>query len=330
KARLALDLLLPAGRPRADESLASFVRRRLGKEALERLAQPLLGGIYTADPERLSLAATMPQLLEMERRQGSVIRGLRRQGSGRSASGARYNLLHSFRDGMQALAEALASRLPDVRHGSRLDGLDRVQDGWRLRLSGGRQEVFDAVCLCLPAPEVVRLLPELPAHGIGYASSATINLGFRREQIAHPLDGMGFVVPDVERRSIIACTFSSVKYAGRAPEGRVLLRAFAGGATHPDRYAVADGEMVEAALRDLRDLLGVRGEPEIVWLSRWPESMAQYDVGHLDRVRALDEAASRLPGLALAGAAYRGVGVPDCVASGLGAANKLLCQLGSI
>jgi oxygen-dependent protoporphyrinogen oxidase len=304
KARMLADLVVPR-RSVADETLGSFVRRRLGGEALERLAQPLLGGIYGADPERLSLEATMPQFLAMERRHGSVIRGL--LGRSERASGARYGMFLTFRDGMQTLVDALASRLGDARLGTRVSALADV---------GG-----DAVCLAAPPPEAARLAPELPFPAVSYSSVATINFGFQRSQVRHPLDGAGFVVPAVEGRTLMACTFSSSKFESRAPAGRVLLRAFAGGMLQPDVYSLPDTELISRCLAELAELLGISGEPEEVWLNRWPDSMPQYEPGHLDRVATLEQALP--PNLALAGNAYRGVGIPDCVASGFAAAERL-------
>ncbi len=333
KARMLLDLVLPRGSGHSDESLASFVRRRLGREALERLAQPLLGGIYGADPECLSLAATMPQFLDMERGHGSIIRGLlaRRE----QASGARYGLFLSFREGMQTLVDALAPRAGEVRLNTPVTELSplpprreraRVREpgGWAVT-AGAEQLEFEQVCLCLPLPEAARLAPTLPLRAMPYSSVATINFGFRRSQIRHRLDGAGFVVPAIERRTIMACTFGSEKFEGRAPGDRVLLRAFAGGMLNQEAYSLPDNQLIERSLRDVSDLLDVSGDPEEVWLSRWPDSMPQYEVGHLDRVAQLEQALP--PALGLAGNAYRGVGIPDCLASGFSAADRLLSRV---
>lgn len=305
KARMLLDLALPPQRSEEDESLASFVRRRLGREALDRLAQPLLGGIYGADPEHLSLAATMPQFLEMERRHGSVVRALLARHQ--QASGARYGLFLTFKDGMQSLVNALAARLTDVRLGASITSLSDLQ--------------ADAVCLALPLPGVAQLSPTLPLPPTAYSPAVTLNLGFRRSQIPRLAEGAGFVVPHVERRSIIACSFSSQKFEGRADEDRVLLRAFAGGMLNPD-LGSSDEELMAAALKDLADLIGIQGTPDETLVTRFPASMPQYEVGHRRAVKSLFEALP--PHVALAGNAYSGVGVPDCVVSGFAAADRLL------
>jgi oxygen-dependent protoporphyrinogen oxidase len=348
KARMALDLLLPRRRGvngLDDESLAAFVRRRLGREALERMAQPMVGGIYTADPEVLSLRATMPRFLEMERRDRSLILSMwkagRRAGAearhGRGASGARYSLFLSFDEGVQVLTDALAARLPaaGVRLNTKVTTL-RTEGGarrWTLTTDAGETFEADAVCLALPAYAAARLLrhtddalaDELDA--IPYASTATVNLAYRRADIPHPLDGFGFVVPFVERRVTLACTFSSVKFPSRAPVGHALLRAFVGGALQPDMFELDEERMTEAVRRDLRDLLGVEAPPLFAHVEKWPRSMAQYHLGHSARVARIRDAAGRLPALALCGNAYEGAGLPDCVRGGEAAAEALLKAL---
>jgi len=350
KLRMALDLVLPRRASEADESLADFVARRLGREALERMAQPMLGGIYTADPRHLSMQATMPQFLDMERRHRSLILALRHRqrqanaqqpgvcpGPRSGVSGARYGLFASFRRGMQTLVDALADRLPagTVRLQTPVCSVRRDPDSqrWVVSPQACPDLEADAVCLALTAPQAARLLtsldPELAAglKDIPYASSATVTMAYDRTDIAHPLNGMGFVVPAVEQRNLIACTFSSVKFAGRAPDGKVLLRAFVGGALHQEQALWPDAKLQDAVLRDLRQLLGLNGTPALCHVSRHPNAMPQYHVGHLTRVERLEAAVRRWPGLALAGNAYRGVGVPDCIRSGDEAAHGLLQSL---
>ncbi len=342
KLRAGLDWVLPSRPASGDESLAQFVTRRLGREALERLAQPMVGGIYTADPEQLSLQATMPNFLEMERRHGSLIRALRhnqRAAKSQGASGARYGLFVTFRNGMQTLVDRLAATLPadTVRMQTRVRGLSQVPgtSRWQVQLPEGADLDVDAVCLALPAALSSTLLqsinPDLSAElDIPYASSAIVNLAFRRQDVAHALDGMGFVVPAVEKRSLIACSFSSVKFAGRASDDQVLLRAFVGGALQHTQYERSDAEIQQAVCQDLQDLLGVRGDPLHVQVSRWPQSMAQYHLGHVERVARIESLVSHLPGLVLAGNGYHGVGIPDCIRSGNTAAAALLDHLSAV
>ncbi len=340
KARTLLDLRLPRRRSDADESLASFVRRRFGREALARLAQPMIGGIYTADPERLSLRATFPQFLEMEARHGSVIRALRREQSAASpadqaVTGARYGLFATLDDGLQVLVDALAERLPAgaVRLSTPVAGVAREGARWAVRLRDGAVVGADGVIVTTSAFQAARLLRDLDPdigrelEAIPYASSLTVNLAYRREEVAHPLDGFGFVVPSCEGRSIIACSFSSVKFPNRAPAGHVLLRAFAGGALQPEPLEWDDRTLLTAVHRDLEELLGIRSAPLWSHVARHPRSMPQYHVGHLRRVQALEGHLNRWPTLKLAGNAYRGIGIPDSIRSGGAAAHALLAEL---
>ena len=358
KLRMALDLVLPRRASEDDESLADFVTRRLGREALERMAQPMVGGIYTADPRHLSMQATMPQFPDMERRHRSLILALRHRqrqagaqqpgacpGPRSGVSGARYGLFASFRHGMQTLVDALADRLPAgaVRLQTPVCSVRRVSPShspggarggrWIVSPQHGPDFEADAVCLALTAPQAARLLsdldPELAAGlcAIPYASSAIVTLACDRADVAHPLNGMGFVVPAVEQRNLIACTFSSVKFAGRAPADKVLLRAFVGGALQQEQALWPDAKLQDAVLRDLRQLLGLTGTPRLCHVSRHSSAMPLYHVGHLARIERLETVIRRWPGLALAGNAYHGVGVPDCIRSGDEAAGDLLEEL---
>jgi oxygen-dependent protoporphyrinogen oxidase len=389
KARIAMDLLLPrgsvngnaddttdaSGDASGDESLAHFVRRRLGQEALERMAQPMIGGIYTADPETLSLQATMPRFLEMEHKHRSLIRALRKQSKTSNAvkftteddeerkasgpmtgtSGARYNLFLSFDRGMQLLTDKLAERIsdfglrrgeqsapPTIRINTAVQSLALEGEAgaageptkWKLRTNSNETLVADAVCLALPGRLSAQLLSNVDSQlasqldGISYASSGTINLAYRRADIPHPLDGFGFVVPFIEKRSLIACTFSSVKFAGRAPEGYALLRAFVGGALQPDVLNLTEADLISRVRDDLRDLLGIEQPPVFSELTRWDHSMPQYHVGHVEKVQRIQERVALLPHITLAGNAYSGPGIPDCIRSGETAADQLIAMLG--
>src|SRR5438552_2902146 len=278
----ALDLVLPRGLD-PDESLGAFVRRRLGRQALERVAQPLVAGIYTADPDLLSLAATMPRFLELERRERSLILALwraarRAPAENREASGARWSLFVTFAEGMEELVRALQSRIPPgaVRLKERVTGVTREGGRWRVATAEGHAAEADAVILACEAHQTARALrythPSLALllEGIPYASSATVTLAWRRADIPHPLDGFGFVVPQTERRPVIACTFSSVKYPGRAPEGGALLRVFLGGAMNEGVLEGDDETLARLARGELAELLGVRVPPLWTRVGRYP------------------------------------------------------------
>jgi oxygen-dependent protoporphyrinogen oxidase len=342
KARMALDLIIPRRAPTNgtdDESLADFVRRRLGREAFERMAQPMIGGIYTADPEKLSLRATLPRFLEMEREHGSVIRALWKQRrvqapeQNRGTSGPRYSLFLSFDKGMQVLSDELSSRLNGLIHlniKAEALSLDIPTKRWKIRLSDNTAIDADIVCVAIPAYAAASLLKEADAelsrllNQIEYASTATINLAYRRADVPHPLDGFGFVVPFIENRSILACTFSNVKFVGRAPADHVLLRAFVGGALQPQLFELDEDEMLRRVREDLRDLLGIVTSPLFTSVEKWRRSMPQYHVGHLDLVSQIQARAQTLPGLHLAGNSYSGAGVPDCIRSSEAVAEQIL------
>jgi protoporphyrinogen/coproporphyrinogen III oxidase len=334
KLRMALDLVLPRGGG-DDESLGAFVRRRLGAEALERVAQPLVAGIYTADPDDLSLTATMPRFLELERRQRSVILGLRRalrQAPLPGTSGARWSLFVTFAGGMEELVTTVANRLPagSVILEQRVTGLERAAGGWRVATAEGRRFEGDRLILATEAHATARLTryvdPALATllEQIPYSSAATVSLGYRRGDVPHALDGFGFVVPRTEGKALLAGTFSSVKYPGRAPSGHVLIRGFLGGMLNAAMLSEDDDTLIARARTELRAALGIAAEPVLTRLHRWPASMPQYQVGHLARVETIERAVRALPGLELAGGAYRGVGIADCVHSGETAAEQAL------
>jgi protoporphyrinogen/coproporphyrinogen III oxidase len=345
KLRLFAERLLPRRKEQGDESLAEFARRRLGRETFERIVQPLVGGIYTANPEKLSLQATLPRFLEMERRWGSLTRGARQariakggaRADGNGESGARYGLFVAPRDGLSSLVQAIARKLPPhtIRLGCRVERLvPRGEDGWTMALADGPGAIdCDAVIVAAPASAAAQILSSVEAGlaenlaRIEYAGTAVVSLAMRRDQISHPLDGFGFVVPAIENRRILAASFASIKFAGRAPADTVLVRAFIGGACQGELLDLDDEALRRIASEELRALLGIRGECTLRDIARWPRSMPQYHLGHLSLVESIEQAAARWPGLALAGSAYRGVGIPHCIHSGEMAADKTHAEL---
>ncbi len=339
KLRMAADIVIPRRDSNGDESLGAFVRRRLGREALERVAQPMVGGIYSADPDRLSLRATMPRFLDMEHKYGSVIRGMlaarRARDSAASARGPRYDLFVSLTNGLEDIPRELARRLPKetLHTGCRVSIVHREANTWRIEC-GEHSYVADALCIATPSYVAATMLrtvtPELADEldAIEHSSSATVNLVYRREDVPAALSGFGFVVPAIERRTVMACTFSSFKYRGRSPEDKILLRAFVGGALAPENFSLDDQAMASAVQHDLSQLSGLSAAPIETVISRYPRSMPQYHVGHLDRMDRIDAQLSGLPGLSLAGNAYRGTGLPDCIRSGNSAAHSMASLLG--
>ncbi|MFM8735180.1 MAG: protoporphyrinogen oxidase [Pirellulales bacterium] len=323
-----------------DESLEQFAVRRLGREAFERLVQPLASGIWTADPSRLSMAAACPDFLALEREHGSLWAGerarLRRQPPAGEATGARYGQFITLASGMETLPRTLAAQLRQcgVRFAkAAATGLVRESDGrWRVETTGadGGTLRADAVVVASPAPVASRLLAGTDANlaadlaAIDYAGSCIVSLGFTRDRVSHPLDAAGMVIPRAEGRRVLAVSFSSSKFPGRAPRGCVLMRVFIGGALDPEAVRLDDAALVERALSEVEQMLGTRGEPRLAHVERWAGAMPQYHLGHVARMARIDAAVARLPGLTIAGAAYAGVGIPQVIASGRRAAEACL------
>lgn len=365
KLRVLAEWFVPPRRDGVDETLAEFACRRLGREAFERLVQPLVAGIYTSAAERLSVAAALPRFVELERNHGSLARGLRREaraakarqlvpsvpsslqgaplqaGDDAHSTGARYGLFVAPRDGLSSLVSAVAARLPaDVlRLGTRVQRLHRGDGHWGLELQQGTRLGAHALVLAVGAPEAARLLaplhPPIAAElgAIEYAGTTLVLLGYARDAFPHLPQGSGFVVPAIEKRRILAASFASEKFPGRAPPDRVLVRVFVGGATQPELLELSDEETVSLARAELSELLSIRAEPELVRVVRWTRQMPQYHVGHLARLERIKTHLAELPGLLLAGNAYQGVGIPHCIRSGQHAAEQavsfLTAQFGS-
>ena len=333
KLRLGLDLLLPARRADGDESLGAFLSRRLGREAYLHLIEPLMSGIYAGDGDRLSLRSTFPHLHEWERRHGSLARaawafaGARRAAAG----GAPPSIFLTPIGGLGELVDALLERLQgcDLRAGAEAAGLERTPGGYRVLLHSGETLTAQAVVLAAPAFDAAALLaphdPELAAAlaAIEYVSTATVSLAYDLADLPRPLDGHGYVIPRAEGRPALACTWTSTKFPHRAPPGRALLRLFFGRAGQEQALALDDRALVSLARRELADTLGVQAEPRLARVARWPRAMPQYNLGHLERLAFITGRIERWPGLALAGAAYAGIGIPDCIHSAQQAAEAV-------
>jgi len=329
KLRLLAEPFMPRRRASdlGDESVAAFATRRLGREAYERLVQPLLAGIHTADADRLSLAATFPEYMAQEQYYGRLQRGAKQP----SESGARYGMFVAPRDGVSSLVDGIARRLPPdaVRLNTPVAALERdAPDRWRVVLGEGWAESFDAVIVALPAPAAAGLLATLDGElsaelaAIEYASCAVVCVAYRRDQFGRPPDGFGFVVPRIEKRSIIAGSFASEKFPGRAPPDDVLIRVFIGGAQAPELVDLADEELQRIARDELASLMQMTGTPLWSEVVRWRAAMPQYHVGHLQRVAQIESRVADFRGLEVAGNAYHGVGIPQCICSGEAAAER--------
>ena len=332
--RLGLELLVPRNRREPerespedgsrDESIGTFFRRRFGVEATDYIAEPLLAGIHSGDVERLSMRALFPQFVEAERVHGSVIRAFRENAPFRASTTEGQGPFRSFPEGLEALPRALAARLPGhcIRRGT---AVTRLGSGppYVLGTADGPSVTADQVVLALPARAAAPLAAGIDGTlgrlcaSFADTSVAIVVLAFRRGAIAHPLRGSGFVVPRAEPGlSITAATWISSKWPGRAPDDHVLLRGFVGGARRPDALALSDATLIDTVRKDLAGLLGIRGDPVLARVYRWPRANPQHHVGHLARVARIDRRLAQNPGLRIIGAAFRGVGIGDCVAAG--------------
>jgi oxygen-dependent protoporphyrinogen oxidase len=354
KLRMGLDLVIPPRREQSDESLAAFIRRRLGAEALDKIAGPVMAGIYVADPERLSLLSTFPMFAEMEQKYGSLIKAMQaakkqhpspngaRQNSGGqpSAVGSRPQAMFtSLRGGMQELVEALLAQLQgDLRLGCRVVGLRYLSPGFEIMFDSpqGRPLKTDAVVLATPAYTAATLVGSFAPHlaallqKVRYVSTATISLGYRRANLPAQCDlnGFGFMIPKSENCQILACTWSSTKFNHRASTDDVLLRLFVGGDQREHLVEdLADEELLALAQAEVGAIMGITSQPLVQRIFRWPKGNPQYDVGHLDRVAEMEQVAATIPGLYLTGSAFRGIGLPDCIKSALTTVESLLFNL---
>lgn len=334
KIRMGLDLVIPPRRDDEDETLADFIRRRLGNEALDRLAEPMMAGIYNAEAEHQSIMATFPRFRSIEKKYGSLIKGMiaaRRhhpaptQNNGASPS----TLFMSLRGGVSQLVEALVAALnADIRLNTRVQRIEPGTHGYRLILGPQEHICAEQVILATPAYAAADMLqsmrPELAAslRRIRYVNTGTISLAYRRRDIAHSLKGFGLVIPRSTGRNINAVTWTSSKWSYRAPSDAVLLRVFFGGSRHPEIFALPDDQLRDVVRADLRIMMGIEAEPLLSHIFRWPLASPQYDVGHLDRVAAL--AAACPSGIHLTGSAYGGVGLPDCIAQGEATAHQTM------
>ena len=324
KLRMACEVILPRNEDDADESIASFVRRRFGQEAVDYLAEPLLAGIHAGDVERLSIRALFPRLVDAEHQSGSVIRAFRALRLKPSSQGAFVSLPGGIGELVDAIIKAIpadtiasGARVTDLRHAGTF-----TLDSTRGPL------VAKSVILAVPAYAAGGIL-----HGvhtglaalceeIPYASTATVAFGYRRDQIPHPMRGSGFVVPKVERSPLLAATWVTSKWPHRAPEDHVLLRAFLGGGRDPHRLDQTDDELTGLAREALSDVMGISSAPLFSRMYRWTRQSPQFEVGHLERLGVIDEHLARLPGLFVTGSGFRSIGIPDCIADARAVAER--------
>ena len=333
KLRITQELFHPPRAVDHDESVADFVERHYGSEMVDRLADPLLSGVYGREAASLSVRAVLPRFAEMERTHGSLGRAMLAARKKMSAGPRKPAppLFTSLKDGMQHLAETVTARLTraSLLTNTRVQAIQREAEGWVVS-AGLQSDQFDSVIVALPAPaaaEVLRMAgPELSAElaAVQYSSSITVGLGYDREVRQSLPPGFGFLVPRSEGKKLLAATFVHNKFPHRAPDDRALLRCFFAGRNAEDVWPLTDDEIVGIVRTELQQILGLRAEPLFARVYKWKSAMAQYGVGHLERLDRMERWRQQLPGLALAGNAYRGIGVPDCIRSGREAAKHLL------
>jgi oxygen-dependent protoporphyrinogen oxidase len=342
--RMGLDFVLPGKRSTADESLASFVRRRFGRQAFERMMEPLMAGIYAGDAEQMSVKATFPRFVELEQAHGSVLRGMMAaKAADHTAVGAsRRTMFVSLRSGLEALVTELTRRLTAkgvaLRSGEPVDSL-RVRSHqlgrwmYDVMLRDGSALSAESLVLATPAFVTAELLRPLTPIAAGllemipYASTATVALAYPASVVGGSVQGFGFVVPRIEQRDLIAATWTSLKWPHRAPSDQLLARCYVGGAGRESILEVDDEALVDRVRGDLRDICGLTAEPTYVEVNRWTKAMPQYRLGHLERLEQAEVALGRYGGLVLTGSGYRGVGIPDCIRDGAVAARKVIRYL---
>jgi len=337
KLRMGLELFHPPGRHPEDQSVANFITSHYGAEAVDYLAEPLLSGIYGGSPSALSISSVLPRFVELEAKYGSLTKGVLAELKANKAQAKRLPLFRTLKSGLGQLVSALAARL--IGHTTilrgRAEAIERTGGGFRIRLEHGSLECAQLVLAC-EAHSGAKLIGTLDGRladllgGIPYSSSMTVALGFPDSVFPKPLDGFGFLVPKRERRRLVACTWVGTKFSHRVPSGTTLLRCFLGGMDDGAILSESDDAIISAVVNELHDIVGFRAAPAFSRIYRWPRSMAQYTVGHPARLAEIEARAAAIPGFQLAGNAYTGIGIPDCIRMGKQAAesiSKVLCPV---
>ena len=348
KARMGLDFLLPPAQVNGDETLGAFVTRRLGRPAYENLIEPLMSGIYAGDGDRLSLQSTFPYLRDLELEHGGLVKGalaLRRErlrkvgANGNDSSpppGSRsifLTPLNGLAEIVEAVVHNLVTRGADMQLQTAVQDVNQIAEGYSVLLPNGVSIPADGVILATPsfitADLIAGFAPDLASElrPIEFVSTATVTLAYRESDLPRPLDGYGYVIPRREGRKALACTWTSTKFPHRAPEGYALIRVFIGRAGQEDEIRWEDADLLTIALEELRLTLGITAAPLLKRIYRWEKAMPQYHLGHPERLARIESGLAAYPGLALAGNAYQGIGIPDCIHSGELAAERVISTL---
>jgi protoporphyrinogen/coproporphyrinogen III oxidase len=334
KLRMGMELFIPRNKERIDESLAQFVTRRLGQECLEKIAEPLVAGIHTSNPDNMSVLAIFPRFVDMEQKYGSLIRGMiqaMKNAPAKDPLAPQMTYFMSLKEGMYQLTEGCIAAIGRnrIETGAELLKVSHKAHGYELLFKDGRALLFDEVVLSTPAYTSKELLHDLDsglARSLGsieWSSTATISLAFKKADVRKATPGFGFIVPKVEGRRLNAATWSSIKWSFRAPDEYLLVRSFVGGGHHEELVFSSDAQVTEIVLDELKALAGIDAQPVLTKITRWPMAMPKYTVGHLGRISTIAEHLSKHSGLHLIGCSYRGIGIGDCVKSGFDAAAEI-------
>ena len=343
KIRMGMEVFMPKRRYPEDESLASFVTRRLGRECLEKIAEPLVAGIHTSNPDNMSVLATFPRFVDMERKSGSLIMGMLAAMKNRphaTLSGpppkpgaAKMTYFMSFKNGMQTLSQACADYIgkESIRTNASVKAVEPKNIGYSVVLESGETLEADHVIIASASYDAAAMVKGFDVtlaeqlNRIEWSSSATVSIAFRREDVKVPLNGFGFIVPKVEGRRVNAATYSSIKWLNRAPDDQVLIRVFMGGGHHEELvHELDDAGLVAVVLEELDAILGLKANAKFSKVYRWYKGMPKYTVGHLERIAQLNRTLAVHPGLHLVGCSYKGIGIGDCIHESEITAEKIL------
>src|SRR5271166_3883039 len=337
KMRMAREWFHPPRKADADETVAAFVERHYGSEMVDRLADPLLSGVYGGEASQLSVRAVLPRFAEMEAKYGSLGRAMlaARAKMAAVAKAPARPLFSSLKDGMQQMVDALVARLnaSSLKTSVPVQSVIRQSDGWTVS-AGYQTDHFDAVIIAIPTHAAAAVLQAADANlardlgEIQYTSSVTVTLGYDEKVRASLPPGFGFLVPRSEGRRMLAATFVHNKFPHRAPDNRAIVRCFLGGARDEQILQVSEARILEIVRAELQKIIGLNVDPVFARVYKWKAAMAQYSVGHLERLQRIETLRQKLQNLALAGNGYNGIGVPDCVRSGAEAAGKILAEMG--
>jgi len=328
KIRMGMELFIPKKESSADESLSQFVRRRLGQEALDKIAAPLVAGVHAEDPDTMSVKSRFPRFVQMEEEYGSLIKGMiakrremRRAGS--KGNKPKYTMFMTLKDGLSEMPATIVQNLKMTKILTNREVADvDKRDIFKISLKNGEVLDADTVVFATPSYETASLLTGINdsisalLNKIPYASTATVSLAFKKESISNPMNGFGFLVPRQEKRRITGATWVSRKFSYRSPDDSVLIRCFIGGSHNEKLVFLNDKDMIEMVKGELRDIMGITSEPLLTRIYRWEKAMPQYTIGHEERLSILDKKLSEYPGMFLTGSSYRGSGISECIKDG--------------